>query len=134
MNAKAFAPPLVLSTAALLVLAVTAANAQRSAASNSAVLTLYNVASSRKVESGDISFNSISSAAASQIENWARLEHVPISKYVFNGRGYTLVYGGKSYDCFRYPTTRGHSLVCVGDDGTFLGSVAAPSTAGEPPQ
>jgi hypothetical protein len=134
MHTKAFVAPLVLTVVALFAFACATANADRSAPANPALMTLYNVASARNVESGDVSFNSISSAAAAQIENWARLENVPIRKYVFNSRGYTVVYGGKSYDCFRYATNHGHDIVCVGDDGTFLGSVAVPRTVPEPPQ
>jgi hypothetical protein len=134
MDMKVLSATIALGVLGLLGFAQATARADRQMPWNSAIMTLYNVASTRNVESGDISFNSISSAASTQIENWARLENIPIKKYVFNSRGYTLVYGGKSYDCFRYPTDHGHSIVCVGDEGTFLGSIAVPRTVPEPPQ
>ncbi|HEV3154733.1 MAG TPA: hypothetical protein VGZ02_13085 [Candidatus Baltobacteraceae bacterium] len=134
MQSKAFVFGIVVWAGALSALAAMGAVAQRPGASSAAVLTLYNVAAARNIESGDISFSSISTAAAAQIEKWAHQHGVPLRTYVFNGRGYTVVYSGRSYDCFRYPTGRGHYIICVRDDGTLLGAIAVSDSVAEPPQ
>jgi hypothetical protein len=136
MNAKAWAIPTMLSVTALIVLALAAARAEQSTApaSGAAIMTLYRVASSPTVESGDISFSSISAAASSRIELWAREAGVSVPNEVFYRRGYTLSYDGKSYDCFRFPKGQTHYIVCVRDNGEFLGSIAVPRTVPQPPQ
>jgi hypothetical protein len=138
MNVKALVTPAALGAALLIFWVEATAYAERSAvgsASDAAVMTLYNVASARSVVSSDVSFGSISSAASRRIENWARQHNLSLGgDYAFIRRGYTVVYGGKSYDCFRYHSTGRYYIVCVRDDGTLLGFLEVKGVVPQPPQ
>jgi hypothetical protein len=80
----------VLTGGVSIVLAMTIVNARRTAAGTSydaAFMALYDVVSARHIESGEISFTSISDAASRYIEAWARQLDVPSEKYLFAPRG-----------------------------------------------
>jgi hypothetical protein len=98
-----------------------------------ALMTLYAAASAPTFESSDISFSSISSAASSRIESWAR-QHGVDATYFFERRGYTLVYGSKAYSCFRFQRGNIRWIICVRDDGTLLGAQPVSATLRAPPQ
>ena len=135
MNTKSSKAPAVLSVAALAVLAMTQAHAARTASpSDAAVMTLYDVAGARNIASSDVSFSSISAAASSRIEAWARRNGVSVRNEVFNRRGYTVTYGDRSYDCFRFPKGRERYVACVRDNGEFLGALAVSDAVAEPRQ
>jgi hypothetical protein len=138
MNVRALTTPIAVSAAIWIFGLEATAYGQRStvgSASDAAVMTLYNVASARSVVSSDVSFGSISSAASRRIEDWARQHNLSLGgDYAFIRRGYTVVYGGKSYDCFRYHGTGRYYIVCVRDDGTLLGSLQVKGLVPQPPQ